>query len=98
MTAVWEVGYLAIAVQKSASHQLSQSEIGSDNPCSRHLSEGTVWLAHDPPRCRSFEVGSGLGTNLGVQAPSYPCWLWQIVKDRLDGIMAKLWIDLISWV
>jgi hypothetical protein len=27
-----------IGVVKSASHQLSQSEIASDNPCSRHLS------------------------------------------------------------
>jgi hypothetical protein len=28
-----------IDVEKSSSHQLSQSEIGSDNPCCRHLSE-----------------------------------------------------------
>jgi hypothetical protein len=27
-----------VTVDKSASHQLSQTEIASDNPCSRHLS------------------------------------------------------------
>ena len=27
-----------ITIDKSASHQLSQNEIASDNPCSRHLS------------------------------------------------------------
>ena len=32
MTAVWQVGYLAIAVQKSTFRQLSHSEIASDNP------------------------------------------------------------------
>ena len=29
---------IRIDVEKSASHQQSQAEIGSDNPCSRHLS------------------------------------------------------------
>ena len=30
---------LRIGVAKSSSHQLSQNDIGSDNPCSQHLSE-----------------------------------------------------------
>jgi hypothetical protein len=28
---------LGVTVDKSSSHQLSQNEIASDNPCSRHL-------------------------------------------------------------
>ena len=31
-------GLVQIDVDKSSSHQLSQPEIASDNPCSRHLS------------------------------------------------------------
>src|SRR5579862_8405405 len=31
--------FQAIDVDKSSSHQLSQTEIGGDNPCSQHLSE-----------------------------------------------------------
>jgi hypothetical protein len=38
MTVVWEVGYLAIAVEKSSFRQIFQNEIGGDNPCSRQLS------------------------------------------------------------
>jgi hypothetical protein len=32
MTVVWEVGYLAIAVEKSSFRQIFQNEIGGDNP------------------------------------------------------------------
>jgi len=32
------MGLSRIGVVKSASHQLSQNEIGGDNPCSQHLS------------------------------------------------------------
>ena len=41
-----------IDVDKSASHQLSQTEIGSDNPCSRHLSG--VSDSSTPMRNRSW--------------------------------------------
>jgi hypothetical protein len=32
----------AIDVDKSASHHLSQTEIGGDNPCSQHLSKNAA--------------------------------------------------------
>jgi hypothetical protein len=35
-----------IGVAKSASHQLSQSEIASDNPCSRRLSKSPSCVAN----------------------------------------------------
>ena len=35
-----------IDVDKSASHQLSQNEIDSDNPCYRHLFELGICLAY----------------------------------------------------
>jgi hypothetical protein len=37
-------GLPRIDVEKSASHHLSQLEIGSDNPCYQHLSELSVRL------------------------------------------------------
>ena len=35
-------GLLWIDVEKSSSHQLSQNEIGGDNPCSRQLSKNAA--------------------------------------------------------
>src|ERR1700741_651448 len=35
---------IRLGVDKSASHHLSQTEIGSDNPCSRHLSYESTQL------------------------------------------------------
>jgi hypothetical protein len=49
----------AVDVGKSASHHLSQNEIGSDNPCSQHLSR-----AND--RMALIRIGPTITRNVGT--------------------------------
>ena len=68
-----------IDVEKSSSHQLSQTEIGSDNPCSQNLSE----------KVRLAQILSGLlpsGLLIRTQGARTYSWAGWQVPTSLPGI------------
>ena len=65
-----------IDVEKSASHQLSQSEIASDNPCSQQLSASVLAGLHRMPAsvdCRSENSLLEAGRYSGVGIYGHRC-------------------------